>query len=150
MLGKDGVEVEHGFHFGRGKDPTTPEGHSQRKFKFPECSIKPATSLKPQQRKKFIVNLSNFNVHYKRFNIYKRTIVFPIPVNKLRFYCRPPRRSAFSSASAAEGWVWGPEEFAVTVMVVEGVAPILPLCPDTIEEVATRGLEFGVKVGLNF
>ena len=24
MLGKDGVEVEHGFHFGRGKDPTTP------------------------------------------------------------------------------------------------------------------------------
>ena len=82
MLGKDGVEVEHGFHFGRGKDPTTPEGHSQRKFKFPECSIKPATSLKPQQRKKFIVNLSNFNVHYKRFNIYKRTIVFPNPVHQ--------------------------------------------------------------------
>jgi hypothetical protein len=64
-------------------------------------------------------------------------------------YCRAPR-SAFSSASAVDGWVWEPEEFAVKFRVVDVVLPILLLCSGIIEDVATRGLEFGAKVGLNF
>ena len=73
------VEVEHSFHFGRGKDPTTPPDQKvNTSFLSVQSSPLAATNLKPQQRN----NNNNFNIHYKRFKFYKRTIVFLTPVNK--------------------------------------------------------------------